>query len=352
MAITILDIETYLSAPTDYLIIDVRSIAEFEHAHIPKAINIPIFDNEERKIIGTTYKQESRKKAIKIGLEYFGKKLVEYIEVIEFHIKNETIKNKPILLYCWRGGMRSAAMAWLFNLYGYKVFTIKGGYKAYRQWSLKQFLKDYNFKVIGGYTGSHKTVLLNNLQSQGELVIDLENLANHNGSAFGGIGKTKQPSQEMFENQLAFELYSIFKQGIIFAKKYIFIEDESQRIGNLNIPIELFKTMRNGKTFFIDLNFEIRLENILEEYGKLDPNHLIEATIRITKRLGGLDTKNVVECIQKNEIKNAFEILLKYYDKQYIQHKTNNVIPKREVIYKKIDGMLDIRELILFINKN
>lgn len=338
MAIEIIGIENLMENINMYITIDVRSQIEFEHAHIPNAFHLPIFDNEERKIIGTSYKQQSRQQAIKIGLQFFGKKLLQYIEAIEKLLQKNSINNKKkMLVYCWRGGMRSEAIAWLLNLYGFNVCRLKGGYKTYRNWALQQFIVPYPFKVIGGYTGSYKTEILHNIKRKNFAVIDLEGIAQHKGSAFGGLGQINQPSQEMFENTLAWQLYfnAIYIQNN--NQKFIFIEDESQRIGNRIIPIELFKNMRNGITIFLDIPFEIRLQHILQGYGHFNSTELIEATERIKKRLGGLETKNVIEYLQTNQFKDAFTILLKYYDKHYIQNKTNIQFPKKEILIEKIN---------------
>ena len=350
MAVEIIGIENFIENRNEYVTIDVRSPIEFDHAHIPESFHIPIFDNEERKIIGTSYKQQSRQQAIKIGLQFFGKKLLHYIETIEIIIqKNPMYKQKKILVYCWRGGMRSEAIAWLLDLYGYNVCKLKGGYKNYRNWALQQFILPYSFKVIGGYTGSYKTEILHDIKNKNFAVIDLEGIANHKGSAFGGLGQIKQPSQEMFENILAWQLFfnNLYIQNN--HQTYIFIEDESQRIGNIILPIEFFKTIRNGKTIFLDIPFEIRLQHILQGYGHFNNTVLIEATERIKKRLGGLETKNVISYFQTNNFIPAFTILLKYYDKHYIQNKVNIQFPKKEIIYEKLNdfNMEQIIEIIL-----
>ena len=146
------------------IIIDVRSPADFEHAQIPSALNLPLFDNEQRAMIGTTDKKQSREAAIKAGLPLFGNKMLPMIETVEAWIKDRQKENdltKPtIYVHCWRGGMRSAAVAWLLDLYGYKVVQLTGGYKAYRNWVLAQFIIPYSLKVLGGYTGSGKTEIL------------------------------------------------------------------------------------------------------------------------------------------------------------------------------------------------
>ena len=313
------------------IIIDVRSPAEYEHAHIPGAVNLPLFDNDERAMIGTTYKKQSREAAIKAGLPLFGNKMLPMIETVESWMaaaQKENHLTKPTLyVHCWRGGMRSAAVAWLLDLYGYKVIQLTGGYKAYRNWVLEQFTIAYPLKVLGGYTGSGKTEILHALQEKNYSVIDLEGLAHHKGSAFGAIGQLAQPSQEMFENILAKKLWEVNKN-----KKPIWIEDESQRIGTVLIPTPLFHLMRNSTCYFMTIPFEQRLLFILQGYGKFDQQSLIEATERIQKRLGGLETKNAVAHIMQGELKEAFSILLKYYDKWYEKNAQNQVLPKVELI--------------------
>ena len=224
---------------SNYLIIDVRSPDEYAHAHIPNAFSLPLFTNEERAEIGTTYKQQSREAAIKLGLPFFGNKMQNMIEQVEgwVAIYEKTNGNKPtILVHCWRGGMRSAAVAWLLDLYGFKIEQLSGGYKAYRNWVLAQFEKNYSMKVLGGYTGSGKTEILLQLQKSKIPVIDLEGLANHKGSAFGALGQHEQASQEQFENKLAGALFHASN-----AHPYFWIEDESQRIGTNMLPINFFK---------------------------------------------------------------------------------------------------------------
>jgi len=328
----IIETSTSISASLrSSIIIDVRSPAEFEHAHIPSALNIPLFDNEQRAMIGTTYKKQSREAAIKAGLPLFGNKMLPMIESVEAWIKDRQKENdvsKPtIYVHCWRGGMRSAAVAWLLDLYGYKVIQLTGGYKAYRNWVLAQFSIPYSLKVVGGYTGSGKTEILHALQEKNYAVIDLEGIAHHKGSAYGAIGQLPQPSQEMFENLLAEKLLEVNKK-----QKSIWIEDESQRIGTVLIPTPLFHLMRNSTCYFMTIPFEQRLNFIVEGYGSFDQKSLIEATMRIQKRLGGLETKTAVDFITAGALKEAFSILLKYYDKWYEKNTKKEVLPTIELI--------------------
>jgi tRNA 2-selenouridine synthase len=310
----------------NYLIIDVRSPGEYLHAHIPGAFSLPLFSDEERAAIGTTYKQKSREAAIKLGLPFFGTKMFAMIETVEEWAREyeKTEKKKPtILVHCWRGGMRSAAVAWLLDLYGFKTEQLTGGYKAYRNWVLAQFEKEYKMKVLGGYTGSGKTEILLQLQKSKIPVIDLEGLAHHKGSAFGALGQQEQPSQEQFENNLATALFKTAS-----TENYFWIEDESQRIGTNMLPLSFFKNLRNSICYFIDIPFESRLKFIVQGYGKFTVADLIAATLRIQKRLGGLETKNVVNLLVENNIEAAFDILLKYYDKVYLKNVESAPIPK------------------------
>ncbi|MCR9063798.1 MAG: tRNA 2-selenouridine(34) synthase MnmH [Cytophagales bacterium] len=303
-----LHIEGFLAGSENALLLDVRSPSEYIQAHIPGAISFPLFTDEERKVVGTSYKQESRENAIKIGLDYFGPRMRPMIEEVE-KILNGT--DKPIYVHCWRGGMRSGGVAWLLDLYGFKVSTLEGGYKAFRNWVLKQFLKEYNLMILGGYTGSSKTELLKHLAFQGHQTIDLENLANHRGSALGGIGRPPQPSQEMFENLLA---TALARHNI---NKAIWLEDESQRIGDRNIPNDFMAKMRISPLFFLDVPFDKRLDYLLVEYGTLPADRVKESILRIKKRLGGLETKNAIQYLEEGNIRRCFEILLTYYDKFY-----------------------------------
>ncbi|MDE3234456.1 MAG: tRNA 2-selenouridine(34) synthase MnmH [Bacteroidota bacterium] len=320
MAATRLFVEEFLQLAIQYPVLDVRSPGEYSHAHIPGAHTFPLFTDEERKVVGTAYKQESRQKAIKIGLNYFGPKMVRMTEEAERIAKayqKNTADGKPVVLvHCWRGGMRSAGVAWLLDLYGFKVYTLAGGYKMYRNWVLQQFEKKYPIHILGGYTGSGKTYVLDALRQHKTKVIDLEELASHKGSAFGNIGMPAQPSQEMFENKLAGQLWQLSKAK---ANDTIWMEDESQRIGDVNIPAVLFKQMRTKPVFFLDIPFEERLKHIVAEYGPLPKEKLVNAIIRIKKRLGGLDTKNAVNFLIEEDIEACFSILLKYYDKQYLK---------------------------------
>jgi tRNA 2-selenouridine synthase len=329
MPIQEISIADFLALHRQHPVLDVRSPLEYQSAHLPGAISFPLFSDEERKVVGTAYKKESREKAIKIGLGFFGPKMVAMVETAEQLCAKQSTglpgSDKTLLVHCWRGGMRSAGVAWLLGLYGFNIYTLKGGYKMFRRWVLSRFELPYPFKVIGGYTGSGKTRVLRALKEMEESVIDLEALANHKGSAFGCLGEDKQPTQEMFENRLAIELDEMWAR-----KKEIWIEDESRRIGDLNIPSALFTRITTMPLVFIDMPFEERLAAIIDGYGKFDKTALADAVLRIKKRLGPNDTKSAIDYVSGGDIENGFRILLKYYDKQYaksmeVDDKTNPI---------------------------
>lgn len=335
MAIQKNTIVDFINSEPNYLLLDVRSPAEFEHAHIPGAHSVPLFDNEQRAIVGTTYKKQSREDAIKIALPFFGSKMKEMVEHVEKLSKEYEKMHaiKPIIfVHCWRGGMRSAAVAWLLDLYGFKVIQLQGGYKAYRNWAIDQFTQTYQLIVLGGYTGSGKTETLKALAANGKTFIDLEGLAKHKGSSFGALGQEAQPSQEMFENLLAQALYQENKKGLP-----IWLEDESQRIGTVMIPGIFFKQLRASNCYFLNIPFESRLDFIVKNYGGFDSASLINATKRIEKRLGGLETKNAIQYLQEGNTKQAFEILLKYYDKWYDKNLKPSAEPTLNLINIEAD---------------
>ena len=326
MAVEQINIEKFLQLSQECFLFDVRSPGEYLHAHIPQAISLPLFTDEQRKIIGTTYKQQSRQIAVKKGLEFFSERMRIIPDEVEEIVKvNKEKNNNRILVHCWRGGMRSGAVGWLLDLYGFKVYTLKGGYKSFRKWALDQFNKEYNIKILGGFTGSGKTEVLNEMHRNGKSIIDLEKLANHKGSAFGSLGEKAQPSQELFENLLALEIYKNKKndQG----KYEIWMEDESRHIGSIGLPEPLWTQMRKSPVYFLEIPFKERLQYIVSAYGKFDRKMLVTSIMKIQKKLGGLETKNAINFLLENNIEESFSILLHYYDKQY-----KNSLLKRENI--------------------
>lgn len=287
-------------------LIDVRSPREYLHAHIPGATNIPLFNDEERAIIGTIYKQESKLAAIKEGLQTVGPRMLRFIEKIE-----ETTAGKEICVHCWRGGMRSNSLAWLWNTAGYEVKILKGGYKAYRQKVMLDFKLPWDFVVLGGRTGSGKTDILHQLRLRGEQVIDLEGLANHKGSVFGGIGQGDQPSSEYFANLLHDNLSQLD------IHKPIWLEDESSHIGNVHIPESFWRIMQNAPVIMVDADIKTRKERLIREYAHLDRHEIKEALSRIAKRLGNQNYHLAHQWFDNGKFEEVVDICLTYYDKSY-----------------------------------
>jgi len=333
MGVEKIHIEQFLELAKNYPVFDVRSPGEYNHAHIPGACSLPLFTDEERKVVGTTYKQQSREQAIKIGLDYFGPKMRKMVEEVESIIGNQesgltTKDSRLVLIHCWRGGMRSGAVSWLLDLYGFKVYTLIGGYKNFRNYVLDTFRLPFHLNILGGYTGSGKTELLKALKERGERVIDLEDIAKHKGSAFGSIGMPQQPGQEMFENILAQSLHEVrgklseagkTPSDFMAHPSGIWLEDESQRIGHVNIPGDLWQNMRQSPLYFLDIPFEERLKHIVQEYGQLDPEKVIDAIGRISQKLGNLNAKTAILLLKEGKITESFDILLNYYDKFYFK---------------------------------
>ncbi len=290
-------------------IIDVRSPGEFNHGHIPEAINIPLFSNDERAHVGTVYKQNSKEAAIEIGFKYVKPKLKSFI--------SDALKVAPsrkIIVHCWRGGMRSQSFAKHLSENGFlDVKVITGGYKAYRNLVLSNLGKPILLKVLGGYTGSGKTQILKELKKRGHQVIDLEGLANHKGSAFGGIGQEEQPTVEQFENNL----HAVWQK--LDLNKLVWVEDESHNIGRVKIPMQFFNQIRNAKLYFIDIPKNERAKFLVTEYANRNTEQLKKSILRISKRLGGLNTKRAIQLLDEENFYEVALISLHYYDKFYLK---------------------------------
>jgi tRNA 2-selenouridine synthase len=301
-----ISIQDFLNIDSQIALIDVRTPAEFEHGHVPGAFNVPLFSNEERVKVGTTYKQVGREEAILLGFDLTGSKWSVFIKQAL-----EIAPNKKIAVHCWRGGMRSGAMAWALDLYGFEVFVIQGGYKKYRGWVHQQFDKQYQLQILGGMTGSGKTKILRQLKATGEQVIDLEDLAQHQGSSYGSMNKMVQPTQEQFENNFAHQLNKLNTQ------QRIWVEDESLTIGKRSIPNPFWHQMRSATLIDIKVDMQQRVNSLAAEYGCLAKDFLIDSTERIRKRLGPEQTKFAIEAIVENRMKDFVKIVLVYYDKTY-----------------------------------
>ncbi|MBP6391314.1 MAG: tRNA 2-selenouridine(34) synthase MnmH [Flavobacteriales bacterium] len=291
----------------DAPIIDVRSPKEFAQGHIPGARSLPLFTDEERAVVGTVYKQQGRDVAVLEGLRFVGPKLADLVQ------QARTIApGGRVLVHCWRGGERSASMAWLLDKAGFaEVFTLTGGYKAFRRHVLESFTADRHLCVLGGYTGTGKTATLEYLRDLGEQVIDLEAIAHHKGSSFGAIGEAPQPSTEHFENVLWSALRSIDPQ------RPCWVEDESPTIGRVKVPDAFFARMRAAHLFFAEMPLEERADRLVEDYGQYPRELLAEAVQRIRKRLGPQHCKVALEALADGDLRGVALISLRYYDKTY-----------------------------------
>lgn len=301
-----IDARSFLLKSDQIPIIDVRSPGEFELGHIPGAINIPIFNDEERAKVGTRYKQAGRDFAIQLGLEFVGPKLSEMSK----QGRKEAKKNQ-LLIHCWRGGMRSKNMAWLFELVGIKTHILEGGYKAYRAYIREQLGVQVPIRILGGYTGSGKTDILKELEKMGEQIIDLEGIAHHKGSAFGSIGEQDQPSNEQFENNLALHWLKLDLE------KPVWLEDESITMGQCGIPFVLFKRMREAQVYKVMIPKNIRELRLVNEYANGDMDGLRNALDRISRKLGGLRAKQAIDALDAKDFIKVADISLQYYDKAY-----------------------------------
>jgi len=300
-----IQIDLFLELSKTNPIIDVRSPGEYEHAHIPGALNLPLFSNEERAEIGTIYKQRGRVKAVQRGLEVVGPKLAGFAK---FAL---ALKSDNILIHCWRGGMRSSSMAWLLEQVGIECTLLTGGYKSYRGHVLKSFEKPLKIVLLGGYTGSGKTDLIKLLKEQGEQVLDLEGLACHKGSAFGAIGQGEQPSSEQFENLLSLEMEALD------GEKVVWIEDESRNVGKVFVPEPLWMQMRVSPLVKVETPFEARVERLMRDYGSYPVEMLAASIKKIEKRLGYDKCKLALEACERGDLEIAAQISLLYYDKAY-----------------------------------
>jgi tRNA 2-selenouridine synthase len=334
--LTKVTINQFIKLSELFPVIDVRSPGEYAHAHFPNAANLPLLNNEERAIVGTTYKHEGNQTAVLKGYELVGHKFADYIK--------QAIKiapHKKINVYCWRGGLRSNIMAFVLHSAGFEVNLLQGGYKTYRKWVLECLEKPQKMSIVGGKTGSGKTYVLNELKAQGVQVIDLEALAHHKGSAFGGIGELPQPSVEMFENKLAMQW------NLLNPIKMLWLENESRMIGTVRIPPKIFEAMRSATTYDIQISLGRRIQHIANEYGKYDVKLLAECTRKLEKKLGNLRMQQAIDFLLAKDVNSWIFMLLEYYDSSYLFSKEkrnpNTIVTvdvKHDASFKEIAQLL------------
>lgn len=298
--------EDFLQAP--FPLLDIRSPSEYCQGHIPGAISFPLFSDLERSEVGTLYKKEGKDSAVKMGLHFIGPRLHSMIEQAEKLLPDSC---KAFRIYCWRGGMRSQSVAWLLQTAGFDCQLLQGGYKSFRRWALTQFEKSYHFCVLGGFTGSGKTELLHQLKEEGEQVIDLEALARHRGSCYGHLGWPGQPSTEYFENLLACHISGLNPDYPIW------IEDESRQIGSCHIPQGLWKQMQQAPFAWLESPRQERIKRLLHIYGSHPHEKIVEATQKLSKKLGLVRTKEIVDLIRNQKLECAISAILEHYDASY-----------------------------------
>ena len=296
-------------------IIDVRAPCEYEQGHVPGAISVPLFTDDERAEVGTLYKQEGHDVAVDRGLEIVDKKGWEGL----LRAAPQLSAGDDVLVYCFRGGMRSGSIAHLLSQAPLTVHTLEGGYKRFRHWAMDSWEAcDRPITIVGGPTGSGKTDVLHALR--GDLhaqVLDLEGHANHRGSIFGALGKEPQPSNEMYENALALE-WRGFDSG-----RAVFIEDESHNVGRCGVPRGLWARMRSSDAQVLRVNVphEARVSKLVQEYGVYDPTLIADCVRGLNKRLGNEKVKELCSLLEETQPPALAEVadflLHGYYDEMY-----------------------------------
>jgi tRNA 2-selenouridine synthase len=302
-----LNISAFLDLAVSVPVVDVRSPSEFSIGHIPGAFNIPLFDDKERESVGIKYKKKGRREAILKGLQLTGPKM--YLKLEE---ALKLAKENRLLVHCWRGGMRSEAMAWLFSLGDIDTKILDGGYKSYRHYVLEKLSEKRKYIILGGLTGSGKTEMLKTLKNTGYQVIDLEGIACHKGSAFGSLGQPDQPTSEHFANLLFHEIEKTDKN------KFVWFEDESKNIGTVFMPDEFYLRLQESPVIAIIMTVQTRMPRLIKEYSAYPKEELISSIKKISKRLGGDNTKVAIAELEANSLTRAIEITLNYYDKTYM----------------------------------
>lgn len=304
----IISIDDFLTLRKQLPVVDVRSQGEFQEGHIRGGVNIPLLNNEERAEVGTDYKQKGQKEAIKTGFKLVGPRLVSIINEAE-----RVAQQKELLVHCWRGGMRSNTFSQFVGIAGVKSHTLKGGYKAYRSLAFESFKRPCKITLITGCTGSGKSEVLRALKNQGEQVLDLEELAHHKGSAFGGLMMPPQPTTEQFQNELFEEIL------LLDPDRRIWVEDESIAIGKIFLPSDFWKSMHESPLVQMDVPKEVRIKRLVNEYGPADRDEFLAIMGKIVKRLGGQHYNEAKESLLQGDMFSTIDILLTYYDKAYLQ---------------------------------
>lgn len=294
-----------------HCIIDVRSPLEFAEDHLPGAFNVPLLENHEREEVGTIYKQVGSQAARLRGLELTSSRFGEMVRRIV-----EQAGERPILLYCWRGGLRSQSMALLLDQCGYRAYRLAGGYKAFRgivNGFFEMFTPLAPLLVLHGMTGSGKTEFIQSLSPDRWAVIDLEGLARHRGSAFGSLGMGAQPPQKRFDT-LLWDAFRCAPPG-----RPIVLEGESKRIGQITLPGNLYEVMADSIKIWCETTSATRVARLGREYALEDYRQPMgDALLRIRKRLGEARYLELQELLDRWDVEQlAAKLMEYYYDKLY-----------------------------------
>lgn len=316
----------FLSLSRSVPVADVRSPVEFTQGHIPGSVNIPLFSDDERAVIGKLYKLSGREAAIFEGLGIVGPKMQQFIKEAR-----QISPEKKLLIHCWRGGMRSENMAWLMSTAGFDVKVLKGGYKAWRSFIRDNWNRPIPMVAVSGKTGSGKTEILKYIQKAGHQVLDLEGYAHHKGSAFGAIGEIHQPTNEQFENDIAAKWLSFDPD------KPVWVEDESRFIGRVWLPDPLYNAKQKAVTVCVDMPKELRIQRLIKDYAGFPKEQLINSLEKIGKRIGWNNMKLAVKSIETGDFETAIDITLAYYDKTYTFDLTKKT--GAEIIMIPVDTM-------------
>lgn len=269
---------------------------------------MPLLSDTERAQTGITYKQKGRDAAVQQALIWVGPKMSGFVDQAR-----RLSAGRPILLYCWRGGMRSHSMAWLLKQAGLEVSVLEGGYRNWRRHIYEVMATWGEWVVIGGPTGSGKTKLLHALKEAGEQVLDLEALANHRGSAFGALGLPPQPGNEQFISDIGWKICGM-KKG-----QRIWVEDESSMIGSLHLPEVVLARLSTSPFVYLKTDFERRIQELVREYGQQTRAELEGAFRKIARKIGGQYLNLALDALHEGRLHEAASIALRYYDKAYAQ---------------------------------
>jgi len=299
-------VDEFLRLRSQMPVADVRSPGEYAYGHIPGAVNIPLFDDAQRAEVGTIFKKEGSEKAVRKGIDLAAPQMSEKLARAL-----QLAPEKQLLVHCWRGGMRSEAMAWLFATGGLKPLLLEGGYKAYRNHILAGLGRKRKLIILGGLTGSGKTGILNHMMAAGHQVTDLEKLASHRGSAFGALGQPAQPSSEHFANLLFDDLAGWSDDSRIW------LEDESRNIGTVFMPDNFYEQMQAAPVVALMMSIETRMPRLVQEYTLFPADQIEASVMKISKRLGGDRTHEALEAVRRGDYPTAIRITLEYYDKTY-----------------------------------